>query len=213
MLTNIGIIVGIIVGVIGLIPVIGFIRSKFLRPHKIEFDYKNVILSPIETKDGSFPNGKLALGFYFLNIVNRGESNITLKNIRLKCLVDGKLIEAESYVTQFGTLKSGEPALIISNGIDKIVLMNWVNIRHEMIQNNVLVPGGVLSGSTAFVICDFDKNAINIDNIKLIIEDYSGNQTTHDVAFRPEWIDQIKKGFRIVDRQFRHTDKDEIQWK
>lgn len=212
MLAKIGIIVGIVVGLIGIIQGIWFIRSKLRSPHKIEIDYKNVILAPIETRDGSYPNGKLALGFYVLNIVNRGDSAITLKSIRLKCLVDGKLIDTDSYVTQVGTLQNGKPALIISNGIDKIVLMGWENIRPKMGQNNVIVPGGVLSGSAAFVICDFDKNAINIGNIKLVLEDYSGNQTTHDVEFRPEWVEQIKKGFRIVNRKFMHTDKEKIQW-
>jgi len=211
-LADVGIIVAIVVGVIGLVPVIWFIWSKLRRAHKIEIDYRNVILAPIETTDGSYPNGKLALGFYILKIVNRGDSATTLKSIRLKCLVDGKLIDTDSYVTQVGTLQSGKPALIVSNGIDKIVLAGWENIRPKMGQNNVIVPGGVLSGSAAFVICDFDKNAINIDNIKLVIDDYSGNQTTQDVEFQSEWVDQIKKGFRIVDRQFTHTDKGEIQW-
>jgi hypothetical protein len=97
-LANVGIIAGIVVGVITLIPVIWFIRSKLRRPHKIEIDYKNVILAPIETRDGSYPNGKLALGFCVLNIVNRGDSAITLKSIRLKCLVDGKLVDTDSKI-------------------------------------------------------------------------------------------------------------------
>lgn len=212
MLANVGIIVGIVVGVLGLVPVIWFIWSRLRRPHKIEIDYKNVILAPIETKDGSYPNGKLALGIYVLKIVNRGASATTLKSIRLKCLVNGKLIDTDSYVTQVGTLQNGKPALIVSNGIDKIVLMGWENIRLKMGQNEAIVPGGVLSGSAVFIICDFDNNTINIDNIKLVIDDYSGNQTTHDVEFQPKWVDQIKKGFRIVDRQFTYTDKEEIQW-
>ena len=103
MLAKIGIIVGLIVGLIGIIQSIWYFHSKLRSPHKIEIDYENVILAPIETKDGSYPNGKLALGFYVLNIVNRGDSAITLKSIRLKCLVDGKLIDIDSYVTQVGT--------------------------------------------------------------------------------------------------------------
>ena len=212
MLADIGIVVGIVVGVIGLIPVVWFIRSKLRRPHKIEIDYKNVILAPIETADGSYPHGKLALGLYVLRIVNHSDSAVTLKSIRLKCLVHGKLIEADSYVTQVGTLQTGQCALIMSNGIDKIVLMGWENIGPKIVQNNVVVPGGVLSGSAAFVICDFDKNALNIENIKLVIDDYSGNQTIHDVEFREEWVEGIKKGFRIVNRQFTHNDNGTIQW-
>lgn len=209
MLVKVGIIVGIVVGIIqGIL----FIQSKLRSPHKIEIDYKNVILAPIETRDGSYPNGKLALGFYLLNIVNRGDSAITLKSIRLKCFVDGKLVDTDSYVTQVGTLQDGRPALIMSDGIDRIMLIGWENIRSKMGQDNVTVAGGVLSGSAAYVICDFDKNAINISKVKLILEDYSGNRTTHDVAFRPEWVDQIKKGYRIINRQFTHTDKEGIQW-
>jgi len=102
--------------------------------------------------------------------------------------------------------------LIMSNGIDKIVLMGWENIGPKIVQNNVVVPGGVLSGSAAFVICDFDKNALNIESIKLVIDDYSGNQTIHDVEFREEWVEGIKKGFRIVNRQFTHNDNGTIQW-
>ena len=212
MLGDVGIIVGIVVGVIGLIPVIWFIWSKLRPPHKIEIDYKNVILAPVETADGSYPHGKLALGFYVLRIVNHGDCAVTLKSIRLKCLVGGKLVEGDSYVTQVGTLKTGEPALILSNGIDKIILMGWENIRPKMGQHDVIVPGGVLSGSAAYIICDFDKGAPRIENIKLVIDDYSGNQTAHDVEFRPEWVEGIKKGFRIVNRKFTHTDKEEIQW-
>lgn len=202
-------IISIIIGVLALIPVFWFIKSKFGKKHGFEINYKNAMLLPI-VSDG-YPNGHLALVFYGIKVINLSDSGRTIKALELQCNVNGKKRVIDSYFVHPGKIKTGQNAVVVTNNIDTIFLMNWNNLRSEIGDYKVLVQGAILNGSAVFVI-ESEQNDVLLDNASLVIIDYSGARTKQRVELQESLKDAMGKGFKLINSRFELDDNDQIIW-
>jgi hypothetical protein len=148
---------------------------------------------------GNRNSGNIALLFYNLRIVNSLEENVTLRDVTLHYSLNGKHFSSESYVLLTGTVPSSDrkknvDAVVVRFGVANIVLMDWKNLRVQIGQNKVLLPGEVLAGSACFIL-DF-KDASDLAKIKdctISITDYSGNETIREISLDNKLVEQAKR--------------------
>jgi hypothetical protein len=201
----------VIIGALGLIPVVYFIIKKIKKPYKFDFDYKNITFSLFSDPQTPKFDKRFCLIIYFLRIVNNSEESKTLKNILISYRYNNKIYKNESHVIQTGIIpQNNEPAIISSNGIDVIFLMRWHNIRSKLGKNEILHPGGVFSGSAVFLF-EPNVNLEKIKELKLIVIDFTGNKLSYPLEIKDEWFKPINKGFAVINKTFSINPDNSIQ--
>ena len=179
---------------------------KFNKAHKININIDNTSFARCSLP-GNINNGNFGLVLYGFKIINSSEENLTMKEVIVRYTLNGKVFSVESSALLTGTLydpqkKKNINAIIVKHGADRVIHMGWNNITSEIGDNRVLPPGGVLSGSALFVLGFRSIEELSkIKEFKIVIVDYSGNETVHDLAVESRWIDQAKYNW-IENRSF-----------
>lgn len=195
-----------------LIAIVGgiYILVQYIRPPiKVDIDDKQTFLMPIKLPYAK-PLEELAIGIGRLRIANNSPSPITIKSIKLRCLFNGKLVEAIPETVPTSTLYAQEhlqfrDALIASN--QKVTLaLEWENINEKLNQSNLIVPSGVLLGDAIFLIGERNNDTPHLENIQLIVDDYSGNQVIYDVKSSLLEMESIDQGYYLIDREITGDD-------
>jgi hypothetical protein len=199
----------LIIGILGLIPVGYFIYTTFIRkPHSIDFELGNVALvrvaSPNQNRDG-----KLALVIYSLAFVNTGPGSLTLKRVSLAYRFGGRKRHAELTDVPVGTV-DGVKAVALANSKDKIMIA-WTNLSEALSQNVPLQPGAVLNGSAVFLLDVPVSRLRDIPNYSLLVRDYSGGRSTHELTAQDGWYQAHEKNFSLMDAPVTKTG-DQIHW-
>lgn len=203
-----GIFIGIFVA--GLISLGKYLLdNKFKRKHKIEINYKNIILASIVSQSKTFPDNHYAIAVYGLKIINMSAIPFTLKELTLQYQYDDKIFKINSYFIQTGLLANGISALMLKKGNSIIFLMNWLNI-HKYMANKLIEQGGVINASALFVLED-NISIDKLQNVKLIIKDYYDNERTIDIHKQYLKSKDMENLF-IINRKFQQLDTNKIEW-
>src|SRR5690606_21315148 len=107
------------------------------------------------------------------------------KEVVLRYSLNMKDYTTDSYVVNPGAMydKSGNIynyAVIENVGKDRIVLMDWRNLRSVIGAHKVLSPGEILSGSALFILDIVEIEQLSeIENMRLIVRDFRGKKTEH----------------------------------
>ena len=179
--------------------------SQAKRQHTLVIDVPNTTTAQFLLK-GNSNSGKLGLLFYNLRIVNSFDENVTIGEVILRYELEGKLFNSESYVLQTGIVrppgKGDVDAIIVRLGPANIVLMGWKNLREEIGEHKIILPGGVLAASAAFVLDMRDISELaRVGKLTISIMDYSGNETVKELPMEAKWVDDAKKQI-VENRRF-----------
>jgi len=90
--------------------------------------------------------------------------------------------------------------------------MNWHNIRSNIAKNEIIQPGGVFSGSGLFIFCSEVKDPHMLDNIKMIVTDFTGKKTFHSISITKKCFTGFDKGFMAINRRFLISSDKTFQW-
>jgi hypothetical protein len=168
----------------------------------VVINYDNMVLLPID-RHGFAWTGHPAVVIYSLRIVNNAEKNVTIKDVRLECLADGP-VKTQLYTFPTGIVKGSlvgdTPSIVMSNGKDNIITMDFVHLQRRLAEHKVLQPSGVLEGSGVFVMERIPRTPTR--SLTLSIEDYSGRTVAHRLSPAPGWTQLARKGFRLIARPF-----------
>jgi len=193
---------GIIIGVLALIPVYFFIRDRFFRKgHKVDIEIKNTFFALFQCDEHKF-NGAMGMGFYDMKITNTSNQPFTVKKVILKYQLDGKIYETDSFTINTGKLPDGCEAAILSNDIDNIILMGWFNLRAEIAKHQRLSQGQVMATSAYFILEANEEQFDRIEDIELVIYDYRDKKSSLKLKIQENWKDNVRKGFKILNRRF-----------
>jgi hypothetical protein len=179
---------------------------KFKKHVKLDINIKNTSLVRC-ILPGHDNSGNIGLLFYDLNIVNSSDENSTIKQVIVRYSLNGRRFATESVVLLTGTLyspleKKDINAVIVKRGADKIILMNWNNLRTKIGERKALLPGGVLPGSALFVLgIDSVEVISRIRNLELVVVDYSGAEAVQEIKLLDNWIEEAKHSL-IENRSF-----------
>lgn len=194
--------------VLGGLSGIAYITSKLRKRYKFDLDYKNITFAFFSTSKNSKINERFCLIVYGLRIINNSDKSNTLKNFILSYRLNGKVYKSESHVVQTGIIqKTGKPALMLSNGIDKIILVGWNNIRTKLGEYGTLQPGGVFSGSALFLLEPHVKNIHHIEDLKLIVTNFNGYRTSYPITIKEEWYENLNKRLSVINKVFTVTEE------
>ena len=149
----------------------------------------------------------IALLFYNLRIINSLDENVTIRKVVLHYSLLAKQFSTDSHVLLTGAVPSPDKkenidAIVLRVGAANIILMNWKNLREQIAQDKLLLPGGVLAGSAAFILNFKDANDLGkIKECAISIIDYSGNETTKAIPLDNKWVEQAKRQI-VENRRF-----------
>lgn len=177
---------------------------KFKKHHRFDF-------SSEQTTAAHFPGtGNIALVMYAIAIVNTLEDSVTIKEVKLRYRLNGRPFITDSYVLQTGSVAgSGDPAIMLTTGGNppvNIIVGSWKNLRPEIGAYRTLQPGAVLAGSALFVLGFQDvRDFARVENLEIVIFDFSGNETVQEIAVNPQWITDMS--LTVETRRFRSDGK------
>ena len=87
--------------------------------------------------------------------------------------------------------------------VDTIYLIGWKNIRIVIGKRKILIPGSTLHGSAMFVLeTDKVEKIKHLENMEIVISDFSGNTTVQPIKIQEKWI-EIAKGTFVQSETFR----------
>jgi hypothetical protein len=203
----------LIVAILGLIPVYILVKLKLKKPYELHLNYKNIQVARFSDPQNPKLDGRLCLVVYMLHIANKSYEPTTLKDIILSYHFNGKHYQDDSYGVHTGiTPKMRNPAIILSNGEDNVILVGWHNVRSQIGKLEILQPGGVFRGSAVFLFEPQITDIHSIQDLALVISDFSGNRTVHPIAVEEDWLGLLSKGFAVMNRPFTIGEDDSIQW-
>lgn len=183
---------------------------KFRKHHGVEITHNDIIAASALGRVGIF---------FRLQIVNAFEKNITIKHVHLRYSLAGKPYELESHVFLTGLIYSPHEKKDIDSLLIRfpsrsanIINMNWNNLRTEIAKNRLLEPGGVLSGSVAFLF-EFSRpeDLLKVKDLEVVVADYSGNETAQRLAVQDTWVSQAKD-LLVENRRFMKDQAGAIQY-
>lgn len=195
--------IGVGIGVIALVPVIYFLRDRYLgKRFLFTFDTKNTFLGHFYSP-GHTMHESIGIVFYGLRIVNAGRASFTLKDCAVKYQAGDSTHVVDSYVLQTGTLPDGQPAIIARSSTGDIVLMGWSNLRPEIGKGKLVDPGGILSASAFFVLPGVTIKALDeLSQIEIVLRDYLGKESAQTIDLDDEWKEYARSGVRILNQPF-----------
>lgn len=170
----------------------------------LDINSKNTFIARWSAK-GEKTTGIFCLAFYHMQIVNSSDIPFTVKDVFLEFTLGGKKVSNISNVCPTTTIfslyeKKDVDTLIVRDGIDFMFLMNWNNLRTEIGKLNVIAPAGVLSGSALFFLNTDKLNELSeVDDFRLVVTDYSGNKSVHDITIQEEWL--AKANSTIIEKE------------
>lgn len=202
----------IISGMLALIPVYFLVIEKLKRKgFDFDFSYKNLTIIPI-TSSNKRINNKIAICVYSMDIVNKNTFDTTVKKIDLVLRYHNKILKTYLYNVATGSLLNGDKAVLLNNGIDNIILMNWSNINERIISKKVLSSGGIFSGSAVFIVEKQMSNLQDISELKLVIYDYLGNKSSKVIHIDQSMFTGSRKRFKVIDKKFIQSKNQKIEF-
>lgn len=178
---------------------------------KLDIDSKNTLIARF-ISSGNSKSGNMCLAFYGMKIVNSSNDPYTVKDVILRYQLKGKEFSDISHVVITGTIyasldKKNINSLIVQCKGSNIVLMGWENLRTEIGKHNIIPAGGVLSGSAIYILEASSLDEVSeIQNLEIVVTDFSGNESVHSLEILDEWIEHGKHSV-IEPRPFA-SDKD-----
>ncbi len=173
---------------------------------KLDFNVNNILFSRFVSK-GNKKTGNIGIAFYSIKIVNISNEPCTVKDVVLRYEFGDKKYSVISNVLITGIISPSKAkldvnAIIVEMGTDKIIIGNWENLRTKLGLFKILEPGGVLEGSVFYVL-EFDdiEKARILENVEIVISDYSGIESIHPIDIQEKWIVQGKNA-SIYPRSF-----------
>ena len=95
------------------------------------------------------------------------------------------------------------PAVILQGEGTRVVHMRWKNMRDEINLNHVIAPGGIIQGSAIFILHTSSRARVKrIRKVSLIVTDYSGNKSSHDILLKNKWKESMDLQLGLIDRPF-----------
>lgn len=195
-------------------------RKRILIPPdqhvKVNFNSKNVLFTRFKQK-GNERTGNIALMFYGMQISNISDRSFTIKAVNLEFEFLGETINEISHTLITGSIysssdKSYLDSIILKLPKDQVIFMDWKNIRNEIYKNRVLNPGEILTGSAIYVLNIKEEFQLDkIVNPRFIIEDYSGNISSHPIRIIEDWKRILKVGY-IEPKKFKQDEGSEIEF-
>jgi hypothetical protein len=174
--------------------------------NSIQLSERNIMLSRYLDP----AKGMLTLLFYkSITFVNRTNKSVTIKSVNLRFGNNIDTKEVESFYVATGEVKTrlGPLAAIIinktgGNTLGRVVLRRWKNIKAEIGEEKSVMPGGVWSGSAAFIlgITSLDEFK-KITKFELVVADYDDNETVQSVLLQDIWTTEASTSF-FDDRNF-----------
>lgn len=187
---------GLVLGIIGLIPVAYFVYVRVVRKsHKIDVDVGNVSLNRVISPNPSH-NEKLALVTYGMTLINSGPDPVTPKDIFLRYRFRRRL-EASLESVPTGTVQ-GKESVVMANASDRIIIA-WNNFRDTLLQRRVLQQGETITGSAVFYLDVPVAQYRDVSGFVLHVHDFSGRHSKHKLTMGPGRHMGIEKGIVLVD--------------
>jgi hypothetical protein len=191
-------IAALIVAIIGLIPIYFLIKTKSKKRYHFDLNFGNIFFATFWDSDNPRLDGRICLAIYALSVANGSDEANTLRDIDLSYRYGGRRYQTDSYVVPSGKSPSGEPAIVVTNMVNNIVMVGWHNVRTKLGRHEPLQPGGVFSGSAVFLFEPHITDLHNIQKLSIIVNDYLGNKSTYPLEINEDWLKSFRSGFRII---------------
>lgn len=167
---------------------------------KVTEKHSNLIISEGNTlfvnytENSYSEKSKVGLVLYSMQLTNTSQNGFKIKQMYLEYKIKGKVIQADLKSIPADYEKSplykdkiSYVKILCKNPDRYIVLQGWENFSSQ--NSKYLAKGDVLSFSSFFLFKLKSYNELqNIENLKLIINDYSGNKVDHQVEIQQKWI-------------------------
>ena len=188
------------------------IKEK-LKRKGFDFDssYKDLTIIPI-TSSNKRVNSKIVICIYNIDIVNKNTFDTTIKKIDLVLKYHNRILKTYLYNVATGSVLNGTKAVLLNNGIDNIILGNWLNINERIMSKEVLSSGGIFSGSAVFIVEEQISNLQDILELRLVISDYLGNKSTRVIRIDQSMFMGSQKRFRVIDKEFTENKNQKIEF-
>jgi hypothetical protein len=186
-------------------------NAEIKKGYDLDFSFENTVIMPVASPNTRV-NGKTVIGFFNMSIVNNNTFSSTIKEIDLFVKLDNKWVEGQLFNITTGKIPSGKSSAICSNNIDNIVLIDWQNIKLVISEGKTLMPGAILKSSAIFLFSQSISEIKNIKEIKVVIRDYSRNESVKTVKVEKKLTMLSDKGFKFIDKNFISDGKQNIQW-
>jgi len=179
----------------------------------LDINAENTLFARFVNK-GNKKTGNIGIVFYNVKIVNISNEPYTVKDVVLRYEFGGEKYSVISNVLLTGIVraKADVNAIMVEKGANRIIVMGWDNLRTKLSLLKILKPGGVLDGSVYYVL-EFDdiEKARTLENVELVVTDYSGLESIHPIDIQEDWIIRGKNA-SIYPRSFIVDSKGKITY-
>lgn len=161
--------------------------------------------------------GHISILFYGLKIANISDSPFTVKDVKIEYTFKGQNYSDISNVILTSSIylehkNEHTDCIAINSKGQNIILMGWKNLRNVIGEYNLIPPGGILAGSALFILQIKNIEEVKeITNLRILITDYSNNESTHSFEIKDAWID-MGRSSSINPRPFKSNGKGGITY-
>jgi len=172
-------------------------KSTFATLH---FDSANTLFCKY-IDEQNIKNGHIALLLYGMKISNNSANSFTIKDFLIEYTFEGRKYYEISHVIITGNMysplrKKNVDVIIVSISGKKTALIDWINIRSNIGEYKLIQPGGIIAGSALFLLNFKNINEVKkINDLKVIITDYSNNKSVHNIEIKDDWIKMGQDSF------------------
>ena len=190
------------------------INEGSTKGYTLDFEYDKINVLFFRSKNKTI-DGKVAILFYNIAIVNRNEFSSTIKDFKATVEIGNRKQTLVLYNVKTGIVNTKKNVLAIADGKNKryILMMNWENMHPKINKRKVLLTGEVLTGSLMFYVDRyfFDEELKTIKNIKLIITDFLGNKSVQNIKMDSKF-EVLKENVFVIDDNFIQHENGLIEW-
>ena len=144
--------------------------------------------------------GKLALIFYSMKITNNSDISFKIKNLHLEYNIYDTILNADLQFIPCDYQSSplyenniSQVKIFIKQHKSYIILQGWKNFSST--ESKYVRKGDIIDFSLCFQFNLNYDDADKLKNVKLVINDYSGNEIKHPIKIEQKWIDDGKFAF------------------
>ncbi len=207
----------LIVGIVAAVPVIYFIWDRHRTDvHAFELDEDNTFFTRYICAEYKL-SGNFAIALYNCKVINKSSRTRAIKEILLAYKIRNNKICTDSHILLTGSIYSSHEkdyvnSIILNLGADKIVIMNWENMRQQISKSGNLGEGESLGGSLFFVLETADFEDIKqLATVKVIIRDYMGAETKHKIQVKENWRTNAENK-KILHQKFIQHDGGDLEF-
>lgn len=198
LIINVGYVLAVIFPVGGL--GIFVYKLLFKRPTiDIVFDRTQSFIGRLRS-DNIHVEGKWCLGLYDIKFIGKNSINTTIKEIKLYWRTGRHWHEGNLYNVRTSCCKEsdGVRCVVVTDGLNKIVLMNWVNFLNHI--EKKMETGQVRSCSALFILNEFAvEKTYKLEEARIELVDYNGK--VHKSEIVEKILKHYDKNLFVMDKE------------